>query len=158
MVEVNKIEEIYNGHYQVMLDFPTPTDLVKVIDNSYQFICRIDHNEGRSSWLPYVHTLFGERPIETPLFARNISMEFLCRTTTFIKLLLKVKQTVRIIQTNIMPPEYLELKKLSGKPKYDLLKSKLSYLFEIEIPGATDYAPLISSNISFLHSVIEKFK
>jgi hypothetical protein len=26
-IEVNKIKEIYKGHYQVILDFPSPNDL-----------------------------------------------------------------------------------------------------------------------------------
>jgi hypothetical protein len=37
-----------------------------------------------------------------------------------------------------------------------LLAKEVNYLFEIEIPGATDYAPIVSSNKEFLQDLIKK--
>lgn len=44
---------------------------------------------------------------------------------------------------------------MKGKSKYDLLKNECNYLFEINIPSATDYGTIISSNKEFLESLIE---
>ena len=82
-------------------------------------------------------------------------MEYLMETSDFLQLIPEIHQTVKIIQTNIIPPYYLNLKQLSGKGKYDLLKNKIDYLFELEIPGAIDYTHIISSQVNFLEKIIE---
>lgn len=155
-METNKIIEIHKGHFQVILDFPTPNDLYKIIDNDYKYIWGVEHNEIRSSWENYDFTLFDLKLHNTFLMARNIEMEFIVETSTFIKLIPTINQTIKIVQTNSIPPPYLDLKKLSGKSKYDLLKNKIDYLFELELIGAVDYSPLISPNIQFLEGVIKK--
>ena len=83
-------------------------------------------------------------------------MEFLLNTSDFLDLIPQIHQTVRIIQTNIVPPYYLNIKNLSEKGKYNLLKSKIDYLFELEMPGTIDYAPIISPNINYLENLIAK--
>lgn len=156
-METNKITEIYKGHFQVILDFPNQNDLYKIISNDYKYIWGVEHNEIRSSWGNYDFTLFDSRLQNSFLMARNIEMEFLIETSEFVRIIPSINQTIKIIQTNIVPPSYIDLKKLNGKAKYDLLKSKVDYLFELELPGATDYAPLVSPNIEFLENVIKKF-
>ena len=79
-------------------------------------------------------------------------------THAFLHLIPKINQSIKIIQTNIIPPYYLNIKQLSGKSKYDLLKDKIDYLFELELPGATDYAPLVSPDITFLERVLKKMQ
>ena len=156
MMEVNKIREIYSGHYQVILDFPTPNDLKYILDGSYTYVWGVQHNELRSSWKEYNYSLFGQRDFEIG-YARNIQMEFLIDTKSFLKLLPEIKQTIHLVQTNIIPPYYLDLNRLDGNKKYALLKEKTDYLLEITIPGASDYAPLVSSNLSYLEMVVERF-
>ncbi len=156
MMEVNKIREIYSGHYQVILDFPTPNDLKYILDGSYTYVWGVQHNELRSSWKEYNYSLFGQRDFEIG-YARNIQMEFLIDTKSFLKLLPEIKQTIHLVQTNIIPPYYLDLNILDGNKKYALLKEKTDYLLEITIPGASDYAPLVSSNLSYLEMVVERF-
>lgn len=157
-METNKIAEIYKGHFQVILDFPSQNDLYKIINNDYKYVWGVEHNEIRSSWENYDFTLFDLRIQNSFLMARNIEMEFIIETSNFINLIPSINQTIKIIQTNIIPPSYLDLKRLKGKGKYDLLKSKVDYLFELELPGATDYAPLVSPNIEFLENVIKQFQ
>lgn len=157
MIEVNKIKELYQEHYQVILDFPEAQDLEKLLDKSYKYVWGVEHNEGRSSWSFYEHTLYGEKLINKSVYARNCIMEFIVETLDFIELLPHIKQSVKIVQTNVLPPSFLDLRRLKGKAKYDLLKTKLNYLFEIEIPGATDYSTIISSDKRFLEKVIKEF-
>jgi hypothetical protein len=157
-MEANKIIEIYKGHFQVILDFPTQNDLYKIISNNYKYIWGIEHKEIRSSWKNYDFTLFDSRVSSNFLMARNIEMEFIIETVDFLKIIPAINQTVKIVQTNTIPPNFLNLKELKGKSKYDLLKNKVDYLFELELPGAIDYAQLVSPNVAFLEDVISKFQ
>ena len=155
MMEVNQIKELFKGHYQVILDFPTPTFLKSIIDDSYKFIWGIEHNEGGCEWEKYDHTIYGVSK-NSNVLCRNIFMEYLIETQYFSDYIKHINQTVKITQINNIPPPYFDVLKLKGKSKYDLYKEKLNYKFEIEIPGATDYAQIISPDISFLEEVIKK--
>jgi len=156
MEEANTIQEIFPGHFQVILDYPTAMDLTKILDMSYKFVWVTQHNEGRTTWMPYTHTLYGREVATSDVVVRNVMMEYLMETTSFIELLSDIRQTIRIVQTNLQPPHYLDLGRLKGKQKYELLKSKLDYRLEVEIPGAADYAPLISSDRAFLEDVLNR--
>lgn len=87
---------------------------------------------------------------------RNMKLEYLIPTTEFVEMIPDIKGSVSVIQTNIIPPPYLVLERFEGKSRYKILKEKVDYLFELEMPGAVDYAPIISPNQFFLESVIEK--
>ena len=84
-------------------------------------------------------------------------MEYLMEPSDFLQFIPNIHQTIKIIQTNAIPPDYLNIKQLTGKRKYDLLQNKIDYLFELEMPGAVDFAPIISQNIKFLENIIRKF-
>ncbi|MDD3036926.1 hypothetical protein [Bacteroides sp.] len=155
-IETNKISEIYKGHYQVILDFPDQSNLKDIIDVSYKYVWGVEHYEIPLEWKEYNYSLYGESIQSKNIFARNIEMEFLLNTSDFLDLIPHIHQAVHIIQTNIVPPYYLNIKNLSGKGKYDLLKSKIDYLFELEMPGAIDYAPIISPDINYLKNLIAK--
>jgi hypothetical protein len=157
-IETNKIKELYKGHYQVILDFPKPNELTKILDVSYKYVWGVEHQEVRTIWNNYDYLLFKQRSNDKNIMVRNIEMEYLIETTDFLKLIPNIHQTIHIIQTNIIPPYYLNLKQLSGKGKFDLLKSKIDYLFELEMPGAIDYATLISPDIAFLGKVINNLQ
>lgn len=157
MIETNKIIEVYQGHYQVILDFPEPSDLTKIIDISHRYVWGISHHEISVEWAKYNYSLYGENIDSCNIMARNIEMEYLIETSDFLNLTPFINQTINIIQTNIIPPYYLDLKRLSGYAKYSLLKQKVDYLFELEMPGAIDYASIISPHKIFLENVIGKF-
>ena len=158
MIEVNTIKKIYKGHFQVILDFPSTKDLENIINLNYKYVWAIEHKEVKTSWAKYGYSLFGKKAGKSLILARNIEMEFLIETDKFLKLIPHIKQTVKIIQTNEIPPTYIDIKKLNGKAKYDLLKEKIDYLYELEMPGASDYSPIISPNREFLEEVISKFR
>lgn len=151
-IETGQIKEIYSGHFQLILDFPTPYILKDILDLSYKYVWGFNHVENPIEWSDTSFHLYGQDVglIKT----RNIYMEYLIETTSFLNLIPFIHRTVQIIQTNQLPPSYLNLKLLQGKPRYDLLKEKVNYLFEIEIPGSLDYAPIISPNRDFLLHVL----
>ena len=155
-METNVIKEIYKGHYQVILDFPTPNDLINIIDASYKYIWGVSHIENSLEWEPYDYLLFGNKANANTTLVRNLEMEFLINTYDFLQLIPNIHQSIKIVQTNTKPPYYLNIKQMSGKGKYDLLKSKIDYLFELELPGAADYAPIVSSDVVFLENVLKK--
>jgi hypothetical protein len=49
-----------------------------------------------------------------------------------------------------LPPDFLDLKRLKGKTRYDLLKKECDFLFEIDLPSAVDYGTLVSANKDYL--------
>lgn len=157
-IEINKIKEIYNKHYFVLLDFPTPNDLFKILDRSYKYVWGVEHSENKTEWKDYDYYLFDKKNENIKIKARNLRMEYLIKTDDFFKIIPNIHQTIRIVQTNHIPPYYLDINKLEGKPKYDLLHQKIDYLFELELSGAVDFAPLVSPNIKFLEQVVANLK
>jgi hypothetical protein len=155
MVECNKIIELYKGHFQLILDFPDKSVLNKIIDRRYKFVWLFEHIEDAIEWSEYSHSLYGIFDDTVRIRTRNIKMEVLINTEDFLKYVPSISQSLKIIQTNIEPPYYLNLENLYGKGRYDLLKSKIDYLFELEIPGATDYSPIISPNREYLESLLK---
>ncbi|MGB1204515.1 MAG: hypothetical protein ACPG5B_02645 [Chitinophagales bacterium] len=157
-MQTNEIIELYKGHYLVILDFPTALDLKHIIEPNYKFVWCVEHHENTNNWSSFEHTLYNMKADAQTLYVRNIEMEYIMDTASFLNLLPHIRQTVKIIQTNMMPPYFMDLKRLKEKGKYDLLREKLDYLFEIEIVGATDYARLISPDKQFLERVIAALK
>ena len=158
MEEPNKITEIYKGHYQLILDFPDKSELYKIIDIEYKYVWIFNHIEDAVEWSLYKHSLFGMFCDKTKIQARNIKMDALIETEDFFQFIPSISSTIKIIQTNIEPPYYLNLDNLSGKSRYDLLKSKIDYLFELDMPGAIDYSPIVSPNKEYLEKLLIKLK
>lgn len=158
MVETNSIFEIYQGHYQVILDSPSPQFLENIIDASYKYVWCFEHEENGCSWSPYYHTIYSRDSFDFEVLCRNIKMEYLIETKNFLTLLPSIKGSVLIVQTNVIPPYFLDLSRLQGKTRYDILKSSIDYLFEIVLPGTADYTPIVSPDKKFLEEVIERAK
>lgn len=157
MVEVNKIIELYSGHFQLILDFPDKSELFKILDMNYKYVWLFEHTEDAVEWADYKHSLFGLFDDTVKIKVRNIKMDVLLKTEDFLKYIPSISQSIRIIQTNIEPPYYLNLDSLNGKAKYDLLKSKIDYLFELDMPGAIDFSPIVSPKREYLEHLQKLF-
>jgi hypothetical protein len=157
MVETNKITELYDGHFQLILDSPDKLALYKIIDPSYRYVWMFEHQENKVEWGDYKHSLFGVFDDTSRIRARNMKMESLVPTDIFLKLIPSISQTIKIIQTNTAPPYFLNLENIHGKTRYNLLKKHLDYLFELDMPGASDYTPIISPNKAFLETIRAAF-
>ncbi|MEK6153136.1 hypothetical protein WIW50_07750 [Flavobacteriaceae bacterium 3-367] len=154
-MEVNKIKEIFPNHYQMILDFPTTAVLKKLLNRNVKYVWVFEHVENINMWSPYRHSLFGENVNELEMLVevRNMSMEYLVETSDFFKLIPKINQPITLYQIDEKPPSYVDLRRLNGKGKYDLLKKEVDYLFEIEIPYPSDYSPIVSPSEEFLKSI-----
>lgn len=158
MIEINKIKEIDKGIYFVLLDYLTKDKLKQIINQEYKYIWCVDHVENPHEWRAYNYSLYSQFGISQNVKARNITMEYYMPTSDFLNLIQFVNNSLTIIQTNSEPPSYLNLRELNDKSRYRLLKSKADFLFEIQMPGAPDYTPVVSPHIDFLEKTINIVK
>lgn len=151
-IEINRIKEIYKGHYAAILDFPTTDILYLLLNNSYKYVWVIDYKWNACTWNSTSFCLFENNMSDVKV--RNVKMDFLLETSEFLKLIPHINTNLHLIQVNNIPPYYLDIKRINGKVKYELLKKEADYLFEIELPYNSDYTEIISSDIRFLERVI----
>lgn len=152
---INTIQEIYKGVYRVLLDFPTKDILYSLVDKTYKYIWCINYIENPYEWKNNINNLYGIE--KHNVLSRNLRMEYIIRTEDFIDLIPSIKGSLHIIQTNSIPPYYLDINKLADKPKYKLLNDNINFLFEIDLPASPDYTELISPNKIFLENIISKY-
>ena len=83
-------------------------------------------------------------------------MEYLMRTEDFCKILPTLKHTdFHLIQTNIIPPYYLDVNRIKGKTLYDLLKRDTDYHFLLE-EVTQEYISIISPHKELLERILDK--
>ena len=97
-IKTNAIQEIYQGHYLVLLDFPTPHDLLKIIDNTYRYVWGVEHQVLGTEWKDYDFLLFDKKMDAFNIKARNMTMDFLMETGDFLKNIPDIRQSIQIIQ------------------------------------------------------------
>ena len=86
--------------------------------------------------------------------SKNVNFDFILETKEFMKLIPKWNAGIQIVQMNKIPPDYLDLERINGNQRYQLLLNECDYLFDLEIPSATDYGTLISSNLDYMEGLI----
>lgn len=156
-IKVNRITEIYSGHYNVVLDFPTLDLLEDILDKSYKYVWVVNYGLQGCDWSNNSYHLFDESIKNVQI--KNLNLDFIMDTLEFIKWIPCIKNNIHILQVNKIPPYYLDLGRMTGKTKYDLLKKDADYLFDINLPYSSissDYVEIVSPNISFLKSLLDK--
>lgn len=151
-IETNVIKEIYKGHYSLLLDFPTKDILYSLLNRSYKYVWGINYKWCGCGWNPFPFNLFDEKM--PSLNVRNVQMDFLLETDDFIKLIPYIEGELHIVQINNIPPYYLDLNRIKGKTKFDLLKRDTDYLFEMDLPSLPDYTEIMSPDVEFLRKVL----
>lgn len=152
---INRIKEIYPGCYQIILDFATVKFIPYLISDNYKYVWVYKHFlNDNIDWkevnLPIIHHLDYKK-----VLAKSLNFDFIIPTTEFKEIMLDWKGGIDLIQMNQIPKYYFDLDKIYGKKKYELLKKECDFLFEVNIPSATDYGTLISNNKEFLESLLE---
>lgn len=153
-MKTNGIKEIYPGHYYTLLDFPDVELLSNLLDPDYKYVWLFDHNEIGAVWEPYTRPLHSFGKNSTKCQARRANMELLIDTQDFKRIIPDLHSRVKLVQVDKMPPTFLDLSKLKGKSRYDLLARETNYLFEIEIPIPHDHSPLVSTQIDIIEKAI----
>lgn len=146
---INTIKEIYPGVFQIILDFATNGFIKFALRDSYEFIWLHGYEpKNNLNWLNYDLPISDK--LQMNVLARQILYDFVIKTTDYKKIENEIPNGVTLIQTNKLPPDFLDLKRLKGKTRYDLLKKECDFLFEIDLPSAVDYGTLISTNKDYL--------
>ena len=152
---INTIKEIYPGHFQIILEFATTRFLGFVLREDYRYVWVHNHNlRGSFAWNNYELPLF-ENHRNFKVLARNLSFDFIMPTDEFTNNLSRLDPGITLVQLNNLPKPYLDLSRIKGKTRYDLLLKECDFLFEIDLPNATDYGTLVSSNRMHLQSLLD---
>ncbi|MEA5258669.1 hypothetical protein VB264_12805 [Arcicella aquatica] len=157
---INTIKEIYPGQFQIILDFATSSFIKYTLDTNYHYVWVSNHSlSSHFTWEQHNLPLFDNQS-NVQVLARNISFDYILPTKDFIKLLPTIEKDngIHLIQMNKIPKEYLTIDRIKGKTRYQLLTKECDYLFELDIPSARDYGPIISSNRQYLQSLLENPK
>jgi hypothetical protein len=151
---INVIHEVYPGHYRIILDFATIAILKYLLNNDYKYVWVYEHTLDRNfEWESHSIPLgLGQNH---QLMIRNVTFDFVMPTVEFKEKLSLFKGSISMAQVNELPKPYLIPSNITGKTRYELLKNECDYLFELEIPSATDYGVLMSPNREWLQSLLD---
>ena len=146
---INTIKEIYPGVFQVILDFASNGFIKYVLRDNYEFIWIHGYEpKNNFSWTEYNLPISEKKQMK--VLARRIKYDFVIKAIDYKKIEDEIPNGVTLLQTNLLPPDFIDLNKLTGKTRYDLLKKECDFLFEIDLPSAVDYGTLISPNKKYL--------
>lgn len=152
---INCIREISFGQYRIILNFATTDILPFLLKDDYNYVWVHNHTTGTNhEWQEF------NLPIKTnseniKTLARSVTFDFIFTTDEFKNIMANWKGGINLIQMNHIPPHYLDLNKVMGSKRYEILEKDCDYLFEVDIPSATDYGTLISPNKEYLQSLID---
>ncbi|MEP2447609.1 MAG: hypothetical protein ABJI69_10295 [Balneola sp.] len=153
---INTIREIASGRFRIILDFATVRIVKHLLREDYKYVWVNDHFVGtRSNWkeyeLPILPTMENKKTL-----TRTLRYDFIMETSEFEKLLPDWNAGIKLIQMNKIPPDYLDLNKITGNKRYELLRDECDFLFEVEIPSARDYGVLLSNDRDYLQSLLDR--
>lgn len=152
---INNIKEVYKGHYQIILDFATTQLLPHLLRDDYEYVWVCDHgNRNSTEWNEYELPLFNNQQ-NIKVLGRQLNFDYALPTVQFKELLPQLYPGIHLIQLNKLPSHYLSPQTIKGKTFYDLLQKECDYLFEVNMPNATDYGTLRSSNRDYLQSLLD---
>jgi hypothetical protein len=152
---INTIQEIYPGHFRIVLNFASTKILSFVLSDEYEYVWVCNHSINNSlEWGEYMLPLFDNENYQLVL-GRNISFDYVMTTHQFVENIHKLSNGIHLIQMNRLPKYYLDVSQIKGKILYDLLRKECDYLFEIDVPGAVDYGTIVSSNRDFLQKLLD---
>jgi hypothetical protein len=150
---INTIKEIYPGTYQIILDFASNKFIDHIIRDTHKFIWVYGYELKRNvSWTKFQLPISDK--LHRTVLARQLKYDFIIETNEFDEIKNEMPNGVTLLQINKQPPDFLDLGKIKGKTRYDLLKKECDYLFEIDLPSAVDYGTLVSSSKDYLIALL----
>ncbi len=155
---INTIKQTAEDRYRIILDFATVKLVPYLISDAYKYVWVYNHKlSNPSSWenrnLPIIDSI-----PEINVRSKNVQFDFLMETKAFVKLLPKWGNGIQLIQVNKVPPKYFDPSRIQGNQRYQILTDECDYLFELDIPSATDYGTIISSSKQYLEGLINSNK
>ncbi|WP_439881568.1 hypothetical protein ACSX1A_00125 [Pontibacter sp. MBLB2868] len=152
---INCIKETAQGRYRIVLDFATTGILKYLIRDSHKYIWVHNHTTGSGfQWQKYSLPI-REEVQNLNVLAKGLKFDFILPTEEFKPLMPDWKGGIKLLQINKLPPDYLDLDRIKGNRRYELLESECEFLFEVFIPSATDYGTLLSPDRAYLQSLLD---
>jgi len=152
---INCIKETAPGRYRIILDFASTNILPFLIRPDYNYIWVHNHTTGKGfEWEEFILPI-KYHSVNIKTLARSLNFDFILATDEFKNIMANWKGGIELIQMNNTPPHYLDLNKVKGNQRYEILAKECDYLFEVDIPSATDYGTLISPNKEYLQSLLD---
>lgn len=151
---INTIKEIFPGQYQIILDFATNEFLKYLISDEYHYVWIYNHwVDDFDTWQEFDLPISESKNIN--VLARHVSFDFIVPTKELRALMPFLKNGITLSQINHIPKDYLNPEKIKDKTFYELLSKECDYLFEVDIPSATDYGTLISPQKNYLQFLLD---
>lgn len=152
---INTIKQTGENRYRIILDFATVKLVPYLISNEYKYVwvynqCLSNQSDWKNRNLP----ILDSKP-EIKIRSKNVKFDFTIETRGFAKLLPEWGNGIQMIQINKEPPEYFDPNRIQGKKRYEILRNECDYLFELDIPSATDYGTIVSSNKEYLENLMK---
>ena len=155
---INTIKQTGKDRYRIILDFATVKIVPLLLSDTYKYVWIYNHKLSKSNiWENRNLPILDEFP-EINVRSKNVQFDFILETHKFVELLPKWSSGIQMIQMNKIPPDYFDPIKIKGEQRYQILKNDCDYLFELDIPSATDYGTLISSNLNYLEGILNSDK
>ena len=155
---INTIKQTAEDRYRIILDFATVKLLPYLISDTYKYVLVYNHKlSNPNSWKNRNLPVLDLNP-NIYIRSKNVQFDFIMETEDFIEQIPNWTSGIQMIQLNKIPPEYFDPNKIQGKQRYQILKNDCDYLFDLDIPSATDYGTLISSDKSYLEKLLNSDK
>ncbi len=152
---INTIVEIYPGQYQIILDFATSAFVKYAIKENYKFVWVCNHSlRSDCNWEKRNVPLF-DKQVNFDVLSRNLRFDFIMPTNEFIQVLPYIESGITLLQINQLPKYYLDVSRIKGRTLYELLTKECDYLFELDIPSASDYGTIVSGDRAYLQSLLD---
>ena len=151
---INTIKQTGKDRFRIILDFATIKIVPFLVSDTYNYVWVYNHKLSKSNiWENRNLPILDELP-EVNVRSKNVQFDFILETGKFVELLPKWSSGIQMIQMNKIPPDYFDPIKLKGEQRYQILKNDCDYLFELDIPSATDYGTIVSSNEQYLENLL----
>src|SRR5215471_6208527 len=151
-IEINRISEASPGVYYVVLWCPESHILSKLLDPDMAFVLCWDHEAGDYSWRDFDLPILGASG-STKALSRIVKFDFIIPTERFLQILPQMRPTIKAVQVGRVPPDYLDMRQIHGKPLYKIL-ADCGWHVLLDTP-ANDYGRILSPKREVLELAIE---
>lgn len=164
---LNEIQDIGNGFFLTILDFPSSKLLKNLIDHSYQYVWVIKHfihdprsikDREENPWFDIDMPIYANgKAVNVKVKNMGIAYDFIVSTKQFSEMLedegFHKTAGIRCVQMNNLPPDYFNFDKFKGESLFKELK-KMDVNFFADFPG-TDYGRFYSTKRTDMERLLE---
>ena len=145
-------EELYPGTWKMHIYHSDHRLLLQALNPGVPFVWLHNFSFGGLEWGMHSFPIFDGQS-EVALFTREFELDLIIPTERFIDVLPELgDKHLHVIQLYEKPPYFLKLDKVSGMPKYELLK-RSGYYFEYRDGKGKDLGEIVSNNEEFWEGI-----